>query len=200
MSQFYMSIMFIGIVLIVVTFICILFDKKRCFDYSKGINEKKEEMYGIVEDAEKMLEELNRFSDYVVGLMESKSEELNNILTKIDEKIAQHKLRHENAAEYTNSKQEKVTNVISFDLVGISGPQFEGIGKEQKAESTKPDNQVAAYVHNQHQTRMKENVIPLNGKYNEVLKLSEDGLNETEIAKKLNMGKGEIQLVLGMIK
>lgn len=200
MSQFYMSIMFIGIVLIVIAFIWILYDKKRCFDYSNGIDEKKAEMYGIVEDAEKMLEELNRFSDYVVAQMESKNEELNNMLSRIDEKIKQLESEREKIAASSNKKPEKTTNVVSFDLVGIPGSQFEGIKKEQKPESPKPDNSVSANVHNSQQTRKKEKVIPLNGRYNEVLKLSEDGLDETEIAKKLNMGKGEIQLVLGMIK
>ena len=43
-----------------------------------------------------------------------------------------------------------------------------------------------------------EKVIPINSKYNEVLRLAECGLNEVDIAKRLNMGKGEIQLIMGL--
>jgi len=45
-----------------------------------------------------------------------------------------------------------------------------------------------------------EKVIPINSKHKEVLALAQKGLNETEIAKKLSMGKGEIQLILGVNK
>ncbi|MFV0519757.1 MAG: DUF6115 domain-containing protein [Lachnospirales bacterium] len=37
-----------------------------------------------------------------------------------------------------------------------------------------------------------------NKKAQDVLKLKEDGLNSTEIAKTLNMGKGEVELILGL--
>ena len=43
-------------------------------------------------------------------------------------------------------------------------------------------------------------VMPLNIRHKEVLELAENGMNDTEIAKKLNMGKGEVQLILGMTK
>jgi hypothetical protein len=50
------------------------------------------------------------------------------------------------------------------------------------------------------QSNYSNNVIPINSKYAEVLMLSEEGLSEIEIAKKLGMGKGEVELVLGMNK
>ena len=43
-----------------------------------------------------------------------------------------------------------------------------------------------------------QDTIPLNPKQIEVLKLATEGLNETEIAKKMNIGKGEVQLILGL--
>ncbi len=46
----------------------------------------------------------------------------------------------------------------------------------------------------------KRKIVSANSKYKEVISLSQSGLNETQIAKKLNMGKGEIQLVLGINK
>jgi orotate phosphoribosyltransferase-like protein len=47
-------------------------------------------------------------------------------------------------------------------------------------------------------SKVKEKIISINNKHNEVITLANKGLNETEIARKLNMGKGEIQLILGV--
>jgi hypothetical protein len=44
-EPFYMSIMFIGIVLIAVSLFWILLDRKQAFDYSKGIKESKAELF-----------------------------------------------------------------------------------------------------------------------------------------------------------
>lgn len=46
--------------------------------------------------------------------------------------------------------------------------------------------------------KTKEKPILSNKKHMEVINLAHKGLNETEIARKLNMGKGEIQLILGV--
>ena len=43
-----------------------------------------------------------------------------------------------------------------------------------------------------------DKVIPLKNKYSEVIRLSGEGLQSTAIAQKLNMGKGEVELILGL--
>jgi DNA-binding NarL/FixJ family response regulator len=46
----------------------------------------------------------------------------------------------------------------------------------------------------------KSKSIPLNSKYSEVIRLFNEGVDETEIARQLNMGKGEVQLILQFVK
>ncbi len=201
MSQFYVSIIFIGMLLIVISFVWILFDKKQSYDYSKRIDEKKTELLNIIEDAEQMLEELNKFSDFIVGQMDSKSEEINNGLKKADERLKQLDSALKDNIAPKAYKAAKVPGRVNLDFIGISGTQFEGYGRKEDGEKPKAESQAADYTNdNAQQDKAKEKIIPLNAKRSEVIKLSENGLNETEIAKKLSIGKGEIELILGMNK
>jgi len=43
-----------------------------------------------------------------------------------------------------------------------------------------------------------QNAMTLSFKHREVLKLATEGLSDTEIAKRMNIGKGEVQLILGL--
>lgn len=208
MSHFYVSIMFIGIVLVAVSFIWILLDRKQAYDYSKGINDSKAELLKIIEDAEEMMEELNKFSEYIVEQVDTKNEEMNSGLKKIDERLKQLDMElkesmavKESVAAKGHTRTGKVSGGDRNGFIGISGSQFESYSKGNTKESPINESPVTEHVHSEmQQTKAKEKVIPLKGRYKEVLKLSEDGLNETEIAKKLNIGKGEIQLILGMNK
>jgi ATP/maltotriose-dependent transcriptional regulator MalT len=209
-----MSIMFIGIVLIAASLFWILLDRKQAFDYSKGIKESKAELLKIMDDAEAMMEELNKFSGYIVEQMDAKNQEMNLSLKKLDERLMQLDLKveerpavkeskevKERKAAKTNNRTRKVSNGDKQGLTEVSGSQLENNGKENIKEFPKHDNSSAVQVHNGvQQTKTKEKVVPLKGRYKEVLRLLEDGVNETEIAKKLNIGKGEIQLILGMSK
>jgi hypothetical protein len=49
-------------------------------------------------------------------------------------------------------------------------------------------------------TESRDNMIPVRNKYKEVARLAKEGFSEIEIAKRLNMGKGEIQMVLSLQK
>jgi hypothetical protein len=193
--------MFLGIVLMAVAFFWILLDRKQTYDYSSGIDEKKTELLNIIEDAEEMMEELNKLSEYIIEQMDIKNEEMNRGIKKIDERLKQLDVELKESMSVKTYRPGKVSNGDSFNCKGISGSTFESFEREYKNESPKNDSSGTAHLHSGiQQIKSKEKVIPMKGRYKEVLKLSEDGLNETEIAKKLNIGKGEIQLILGMNK
>jgi len=67
------------------------------------------------------------------------------------------------------------------------------------AEQDTAENAVEDVLQNTQQNTLKNN-MPLNlkSKQREVLKLANEGLSDTEIAKRLNIGKGEVQLILGL--
>ncbi|MDP4182054.1 MAG: hypothetical protein Q8942_13320 [Bacillota bacterium] len=185
MIQFYISVIFIGIVLIIISFIWILYDRKKTFDYTKGVDDKKAELLSIMKDAEEMLDELNKLSGYIADEMEVKNSELKSVSDLVDEKIKEiNSLTAEinEAKKYINENKVK-ENVR--EVIGIQAMQLKNFTEEINTEKN---------------AKSKVKSISANGRCGEVIKLSQSGLGETEIAKKLSMGKGEIQLILGLGK
>lgn len=199
MNQFYVSIIFLGITLILVSLVCIAYDRKKSDDYVKRLGEKKEELIDIISDAEQMVEEMNKFSDYIATQMELKNEELSANLKVIDDKLTNISLRvHENA-DLSKVQQDKVVNGSPVGLfVKAKGSGFEH-NSDLVIDKMSYENCNNAYMQNQKPyNRIKDNIIPLNGRHKEVISLAENGLNVTEIARRLNIGKGEVQLILGV--
>lgn len=193
MEGFYVSIIFIGVVLIVVSLIWIAYDRKKGLDYVQKLEQKKEELIAIIRDAEQMVDELNRFSDYVVTRMDQKSQELFQHM-----KMAEMQLDAVHPESLSAKAPEvKLESMASEEPVHESGsqndrmPQFE---RPQAQQDTGPADKAV------------ENDFEIGGgltparRLREVVKLYEMGLSDTEIAKRLKMGKGEIHLILGTRK
>ena len=231
MNSFYVSMIFIGIILILVSLIWVAFEKKSSFSLLNRMEEKKQDMVSIISDAEQMIEELNKFSDYMVMQMDAKNEELNANLKKADEEINQlrgriagqmievtetteiietKKTAEEVDLQLSKKNVKKVKKEAASAKV-VNGNTLEEV--QNKAEQLDKQNsdliiESEAYEEiisdaNQYKrqySRKNDKIIPINSRYKEVIRLSNDGLNDTEIAKRLNMGKGEIQLVMELNK
>lgn len=217
MNNFYVSMIFIGIVLIMASLIWVAFEKKGSFSFMKKLEEKKQDMVSIINDAEQMIEELNKFSDYIVTQMDVKNEELRNNLKTADEEIKQLHSRiveqlvevpekiaaaNENRIEVRKEATSiKVVNGICLEAVQKPSEQFITQNSDLVIESAALEQAIPKRLLNSKQAiRRNDKVIPIDGRYKEVLRLSGDGFNDTEIAKKLSMGKGEIQLILEINK
>jgi DNA-binding NarL/FixJ family response regulator len=74
---------------------------------------------------------------------------------------------------------------FSGDMAGIAGIAVNSGISERKASPKL-------------QYRKNDKIIPIHNKYSEVIRLSQEGLQSLEIAKRLNMGKGEVELILGL--
>jgi hypothetical protein len=222
MSGFYVSLIFFGILLILFSLVCIFLDKKKVFSFSKNFEDRKQELVEIINDAEQMIEELNKFSDYIVNQMDIKNEQLNRNLKAADEKVNDLSKRAKAAVNEATSISELVetrqfeakvskNHAIMMEPVaeaagiavnsGISGGVIIS-GVNETASARKIPGLVADKVNcpPMHSAKKSEKVIPINNKYSEVIRLSQEGLYEVEIAKKLNMGKGEVELILGLRK
>lgn len=199
MVGFYASIMFIGIVLILVSLVWIAFDKKKTFDDEKRMDDKREELTKIISDADLMVEELNKFSDYIVSLVDQKNLEALDAIKNLEEKVKSIAEEKSVVLKGRAFEAERVASGSQFVLSAQSASSFingtcdliiDNIMHEEtssvKSSRSKP------------QGKIKEKVIPINSKHKEVITLAQKGLDETEIAKKLSMGKGEIQLILGV--
>ena len=189
--QFYISIIFSGIVLIIVALVSVLFDRKKSWDFEKRIDEKKQELLEIISDAEEMVSELNRISDYIVAQVNAKNDEILQSLRRYESKVME-----------INSKLYKADDNAKIEKdIGEKQKQKE-IGIDIKSdliiESINVDDFSPKKADNVMEVKSNEKVIPINAKHREVLQLAEKGLTDTEIAKRLNMGKGEIQLILDL--
>jgi ATP/maltotriose-dependent transcriptional regulator MalT len=169
MEQFYPGFMIIGVLLIIISLTWFIINKKKLNYFMSLLEKKKDELSGIISDAEQMIEELNRFSDYVVTQIDLKNEQLWNNFNKLD-KLVKQKTDH------------LVKELQRFPDVGMaldSSSSFQEVSTENKAQ---------------------EKIIPFNNRYRDIVNLANKGLTDTEIARKLKMGKGEIQLILEICK
>ncbi len=75
MGAFYVSIIFLGILLIIGSLFFIAMDKVNGKEFFKEFDRKKEEMFNLIQDSEDMIQELNKISDYVVTTISEKNQE-----------------------------------------------------------------------------------------------------------------------------
>lgn len=212
--NFYVTLVFLGIILVFLSLIWVILDKKKVFSFTKNFEDKKQELVEIINDAEQMIEELNKFSDYIVTQMDLKNEELSLNIKNADEDIKNliHKAQSVtlNIAGSTQKEEAapvyKTAAVVNGSISEISPMAVEiNISKQnsEPANDTPYLNNTAAkttYQPPRQTVRKTEKVIPINNRYTEVLRLSKSGMGELEIAKSLNMGKGEVELILGINK
>lgn len=186
MNSFYYGIMFIGILMVVIAFVWMIADRRKAAAYLKELENKKEDISNVVKDADVMLEELNKFSDYVLTQLDRKSRD---IAANIEHSQAPgQKTQFHKESTSLQASTSMQTAVQAYVL------QQTAAGEDQKLPDSKPDNSKGSSA------GLKEHLISFNTKHKEVLELSANGLDESEIAKRLSIGKGEVRLILGMNK
>jgi len=196
MNQFYVSIIFLGIILILVSLVAIAFDRKKFNNLSKQLDRKREELISIIADAEQMVEELNKFSDYMITQMNLKNEELSGNLKLVEEKLAQLDTKAHEACGTTACPEVKAVNSASaLPSSVLRQLSFEG-KSDWVIDSLGSVSGPAPFGKDEN----KEKIVPMNTKHKKVLQLADKGLTHTEIARALSMGKGEIQLILELNK
>lgn len=75
MNAFFVSMIFLGVLLILGSLFFIVMDRVNGKDFFKEFDRKKEEMFNLIQDSEDMIQELNRMSDYVVTMISEKNQE-----------------------------------------------------------------------------------------------------------------------------
>lgn len=220
MNGFYASMVFFGILLVVFSLICIFLDKKKTFGFMKSYEDKKRELVEIISDAEQMIEELNRFSDYIVNQMDLKNEEMSKNLKIAEKKVsalsnramvicngAEEAIPQESGGSMKSGEEAPVAEVLVTEAPVIEIPAIEipaAVAVNGGAIDTAGIANAAYFKINSDfiavSAKKSEKVIPINNKYSEVIRLSHEGMQGLEIAKRLNMGKGEVDLILGLRK
>lgn len=193
--NYYVSMVFLGILLVAVSLVMVVLDRKKVFSITKSFDEKKQELEEILGDAEQMIEELNRFSDYVVTQMDLKNEELRVNLKNADEEL-----------KGLASKAQEIrldAAAVRQELRIEYKPAAAVNGNPAEAMPIPPDVPYMPDV-DMYPPRLAakktDKVIPMKNRYSEVLRLAETGLSELDIARRLYIGKGEVELILGLNK
>ncbi len=190
MTAFFICIVLIGIMMVAVAMIWMVIEKKANRDYRLEIDEKRYELQHLIEDAEQLLDELNNFSGYIVTRMEGKQQEIEEVVKSVDGRIELFASIIEKS-ELVNQDTERV------QVKGKAKKDAKKkVKKEVKNDSTnEAKNESTKEALSKLLSAKESKVIPIDAKRREVIKLSRDGMDSTEIAKMLNMGKGEIELI-----
>ncbi len=206
MGAFYVTIIFLGVILVAVSLFLILMDRANGKDFFKEFDRKKDEMFGLIQDSEEMIHELNRMSDYVVTVISEKNQEFfkkakdMDDQDKVEEKPVnqiQQQIQIEEPVITTpelSTEVDKINQQINQDIQKLTNIQSyknmqSGIMQQNEANDeiidTREDNE-------------KPSKLVLNSRRKQVLQLIEQGFSNDEIAEKMKMGKGEIGLIRGL--
>jgi len=218
MNGFYVSLIFLGIILVAFSLLCIFLDKKKVFTFAKNFDEKKQQLVEVMNDAEQMIDELNKFSDYIVNQVDLKNEELNKNIKFAEERVNALSGRarvvcneitdatiKENEDEYGLSGLEAASVINSGVQTEMNGIPIAEAVNGSVVDRTSASGSNVPYVqsgcdYTAVPLKKREKVVPINNKYSEVLRLSGEGMQSLEIAKRLNLGKGEVELILDLRK
>lgn len=176
MVQFYTVLLFIGVLMSFFQLVYLTAGKRSLSKSMKILNEKQDELENILNDAELMVEELNKISDYVVQQVDTKSGELQNVVS-----VANDRIKYLENIKEIQKESETAKSGVEKMFVNYS--------------SVKPDA-----VKSKNTTVKNDKIISFGAKHAQVLNMSHNGLNDSEIAKNLKIGKGEIELIRGMDK
>ena len=152
----------------------------------KRIDKKKNEIEEMLLSADQMIDELNRFSDYMIGHIEEKVQEAEKLISQIDDKIDNRQIAVQDKLISTKRVEEKLQNLKNQE-------------EKANAKTIIPFTNKASVVNpGKMQMYTRTGTIGAGLKTKQIISLAENGLDEAEIAKMLNVGRGEIQLILGM--
>lgn len=211
MTGFFTCIIFIGSGLVLFSFLLMLYEKKRLYDYRNDIRDKKEDLIQIIEDAEELITEINRFSEYTVNQIEETSQVLTKNISEADLKIealqSSQFIKPYYEANYTRMYDNSHNTNYQFNdkRVESTHDTKQEVNFEHTQESSAYDEASVSRIIDEGKPKA-ENLISANKgkiltfdlKRREIIKLAKSGLNSTEIAKIINCGKGEIELIARM--
>jgi hypothetical protein len=172
-------LMAVGILTIMAAIIVIFLDKLKGDDMYFNIDVKEQEIKKVIEDAEEILSELNFTSDVIVKEIEEKINNLNRIYKSVNNSMAQQNARA--AAVEQQMPQQTVAQQPS--QVAVEKTTVPVKFKPMTIDTTKK------LAQSEEKQKSKQEVI---------YELADQGMSIVNIAKKMNMGQGEVSLILSL--
>lgn len=169
----------VGILTLMAAVIMIFLDKLKGDDMYFNIDVKEQEIKKVIEDAEEILSELNFTSDVIVKEIEEKINNLNRIYRSVNNSLAQLHTKPAPAEQVVSQQPvlqtqaqpviEKTTVPVKFKPMTITS-QSKSMPREEKPKS----------------------------KQQMIFELADQGFSVVDIAKQMNMGQGEVSLILSL--
>ena len=171
MEGFYAAIMVAGLIFIIISLIVILIDKKNFKKDIELVTENTLALREVVADAEYLIEELSRLSDSVSDQINNKKNELDKHLSNIAAQLDQQIDQFEKKTLKLNKKEDnrRRSKKISIRM------------NTSKVENGKAENGHKKYK--------------MSDKYKKVAELLKNGVDEAEVARILDISRGEVQMV-----
>lgn len=206
MGAFYVTIIFLGVILVAVSLFLILMDRANGKDFFKEFDRKKDEMFGLIQDSEEMIHELNRMSDYVVTVISEKNQEFFKKAKDMDDQDKVEEKPVNQIQQQIQTEEPVITNPeLSTEVDKINQQINQDIQKLTNIQSyknmqsgIKQQNEANDEIIDTREDNEKPSKLVLNSRRKQVLQLIEQGFSNDEIAEKMKMGKGEIGLIRGL--
>lgn len=165
-------IMAVGICVLVIAVTLIFLDKLKGEDLYFNMDMKEQELKKVMEDADELIDELNYTSELVINDMEKKYTEIKASMDEL-------------------SSLARKTSTEVKNIPRMKEPAFNPMEHEIKTSVMHPKKPTKLV--NEEDTGEKKK---LSTRQMAVLEMAARGMTVTEIAREMNMGQGEVALIL----
>jgi hypothetical protein len=194
------AILIIGFLFIISSIIWFAAENKKTKRLLLKSETEKKALGAMISDVEIMVNELGSFSDYLVKKIESKNNEAEMLLNKLNEAINSVRTDIDNTPVINNNDINPNNLYVDDDsmVANTDGNAYDILIEKKSAVP------VIMLQNNGHKKNIARGnlrfnaALSRNGKYSDVLRCVEEGMGEAEIAKLLDIGRGEVSLILGL--
>ena len=183
MTGFFVAIILLGSFITAIALVLLVVEKSRERDYRLDVTERRDRLVDVMDDADLLVEELNRFADYTVTTCEQKRLEVETVLHRADTLVSQ-----------VSAASASLEAVLAGARAVTSTPRTAIVPDGTTPVAKTPGTSLVADA----KPAMAGRVIPLDVRRAEALRLARTGVNHADIARALQMGKGEVELITRM--
>jgi hypothetical protein len=202
MTGFFVAIILAGSFITALALVMLVVEKSHERDHRLDVTERKDRLVDVMDDADLLVEELNRFADYAVSACEDKRQEVERVLFRADQLLSQvaaasasleAALAGASAMRQTVPVEKRVVLQEEHSGGTVDEPAVqEPVATAHMKAEPEPDNLAGMMGEG------RGRVLALDARRAEALRMARKGMTHAEIARTLQLGKGEIELIARM--